>query len=348
MLTLTQATDETRTIIKWILVVIAAVFLVLMMINFGKIAKEMLFPTPPPPPTVTFGKLPPIQFPKNATDQKFSYTLNTISGTLPSFPDRAVIVKIDHSSPNLLALQKTQDRVTKIGFTKTGKAISDILYAWNDPQSPYRKLTFNILTSDFHMTSEIFTDSQILAGSYLPNEQQAKINVSQFLEKLDLLPTEIDDEKTKITLLEIKNLQLTPATSLSKSQIIRVDLFQKDYAKLPVYYPHPPFSTMSFFIGSLDRTSDVVMADFTYQKISSTSATYPIKTAQQAYDELKNGDAYIAAYYGNKSTITIKNIFLGYYLGEAFQEYLMPIVVFEGDDGFFAYVLATQDLWIYK
>ena len=42
----------------------------------------------------------------------------------------------------------------------------------------------------------------------------------------------------------------------------------------------------------------------------------------------------------------IKKIYLAYYLSEQRQNYLMPIVIFEGNNNFYAYVQAVQDEWI--
>ena len=61
---------------------------------------------------------------------------------------------------------------------------------------------------------------------------------------------------------------------------------------------------------------------------------------------MKSQKAYIASYYGGSSNVSIKNIFLGYYIGATKQNYLMPIVIFEGERGFFAYVSAVRDEWI--
>jgi hypothetical protein len=199
------------------------------------------------------------------------------------------------------------------------------------------------------------------------------------LETIELLPKDIDLTKTQtpeknvhyITspqIFSIVNGALVPTTSLSKAQAIRVDIYQKDMEyqlntgiagdggikkldmKIPILYPHPPYSTMSFCIASGANGAQVVAANYVHQDITipevDTEATYPIKTATEAFDELKKGNGYIAAYSGNDSSVLINNVYLAYYLGEEKQDYLMPIIVFEGDGGFFGYVSAVKNDWV--
>jgi hypothetical protein len=45
-------------------------------------------------------------------------------------------------------------------------------------------------------------------------------------------------------------------------------------------------------------------------------------------------------------TVTIRRIYLGYYDSLTPQEFLMPIVVFEGDGGFLGYVQAVTNEWL--
>ena len=68
----------------------------------------------------------------------------------------------------------------------------------------------------------------------------------------------------------------------------------------------------------------------------------------EAFSELQEGKAFIPSNSNNAniSNISIRNVLLGYYMGENRQDYLLPIVVFEGDNNFIAYVSAVKDEWI--
>lgn len=238
-----------------------------------------------------------------------------------------------------------------------------------------RTIIYNIVNQNFSMSSDYLTSLTALNTQNLGTQTTAVSTVQGFLSNVNNFPTDIDLTLTQspdpsITytttpqLFSISAGQLNPTTSLSNAQIIRVDLYQKeiDYSltagqdqdlthfqnfdmKLPILYPHPPYSTMNFLIASGQTSAEVVAANFNHQTINlqpTVQATYPIKTAQQAFIDLQNGKGYIAAYNGTDTQILITNVFLAYYLGTAQQNYLEPIVVFEGQNGFFAYVPAIS------
>lgn len=348
MLTLHQATEKTKVLLKFGGIFLATIFLLLIVFRIGGNLKEHFFPTPLPPPTVSFGKLKDLEFPQNETNKPLTYSLNTLSGTLPKLSDRATVYKIIPPEANILALQKAEGIVQKIGFTDPPTALSESLYQWASQAYLSRKILLNIHSFDFNLSSDFLYNPEVLAAKSLPNENGAIAKAVSFSESLSLFPLDIDKSKTKTTLLTIKNLKPTPTTSLSTANLIRVDFFQKDINKFPIFYPHPSQSTMNVFIASGAVEGQVVEANFYHQNISEIAATYPIKTADEAFLELQKGKAYIASYFGEDKNVIIKDVFLGYYLGEKPQDYLMPIIIFSGDNGFFAYIQAVKDEWIGK
>ena len=85
---------------------------------------------------------------------------------------------------------------------------------------------------------------------------------------------------------------------------------------------------------------------YTYWPIDlSTSATYGLITSDQAWSLLQSGQGYIARYPTSGNTVTVRNIYLGYYDSYDPQTYLQPVFVFEGDNGFLAYVPAVAAPW---
>jgi|GEM_PF-491844 len=357
-------------------------------IRIGILVKNILYPPKIAPPNYAYGVLPALQFPKNATQQQFSYTLNTLSGTLPQFPDRLNIYPVKRPQPNLLNLNNARSKMAALGFTTPdGNTVAEIplgnsWYEW-DMQDPQTAITFkmrmNTVTFDFNLLSNYLPSLTVLEAQNLSDQDNAIQTAQSYLNTLALFPDDIDLTKTQNPnqtvryttypqLFSIQNNTLIPATSLSKAQVIRVDFYQKDISyelntgvqgdnhvmqttkmQLPIVYPNPPYSTMSFWIASGPSAAQVVQADFVHQEIDTTSntdATYGIKTPQEAFDELKAGKAYIASYNGSSSNILINNIYLAYYLGQTQQAYLMPVIVFEGNDNFMAYVSAVENQWV--
>jgi hypothetical protein len=345
MLTLSQATSETRVAFKWGGVILLVFFLIFLIFKIGTALKQTLFPTPPAPPTVSFGKLHSIIFPNNVSDKNYNYSLNTVTGTLPKFQDRINVYKMVSIPPDLLALKKAIDKVSSVGFINPELPISAKVYQWNDSSPLNRSLTMDIFSTDFSLSSTFISDPIVQSALNLPDQTTAINTAQNFLMSMSSFPDDIDITKTKTLLFSINNTTLTSATSFSNSQVIEVDFFQKDIDKLPIYYPKAVGSTMNVLVVGGKDQPQIAQVNFSHQTSSNQSATYPIKTAQDAYNLLREGHGYIASYFGTSMDISIKDIFLAYYIGDKKQDYLLPIAVFEGDHGFFAYVPIITDVW---
>lgn len=350
MATLHKTTEFAKKILKLNAIAVISIIILLVVFRVGTQIKEYFFPTPLPPPTVKFGKLPAFKFPENAADPPaggFAYRLNTLSGQLPTLPTQTHVYKIVKPQPSLLALEKAKEQVAKIDFYSSPTRIQDALYQWANQNTPSKKLLLDITSFNFSLSSDFLFDQDVFSAKNLPDENGAIEKAKNFFQNINF-PQDIDNEKTKTTLLSIAGQELVPATSFSKAQIIRVDFFQKDIDSLSIYYPNPKNSIIYVLIAAGISQPQVVEAKFFHHNISEISATYPIKTAEEAFSELKNKKAYIASYFGSDANIAIKNISLGYYLEDKEQNYLLPIIVFEGNNGFFAYVEALRDEWIGK
>jgi len=348
MLTLNQATSLTKSVAKWSAIIVGSVILLLILVRVGKILKEIIAPTPLPAPTVSFGKLPPIEFPKSSPAQQLNYFIDTVTGTLPKFPDRVKVFKIEKPIPDLLALARTGEKVARAGFFSSSTRVLGNTYQWTDPRSPtLRKINVDIFTLQFSISSAFLSSQAVISGVNLPDPDKAKTIAQDLLLNLSFLYDDLDLGKTKTNLFFIKDSVLVPATSVSTAQVIEIDFFQKDIDKLPVVYPKANNSTINIFVGGGENQPQVIKADFFHQNISSESATYPIKTASDAFLELKNGNAYILSPSNNKD-VSIKNVHLGYYMRDKEQNFLMPVIIFEGDNGFIAYISGVKDEWINK
>ncbi|MBF8250183.1 MAG: hypothetical protein HW400_784, partial [Candidatus Levybacteria bacterium] len=179
------------------------------------------------------------------------------------------------------------------------------------------------------------------------DEINRSIDVAKsFLSSMSLFPQDIDENKNKTTSYSITGSSLVPAPKIPDTKIAKVDFFQKDINNLPIYYDKGISSTISFLVGKENNGLKIVNAHFFHKNISAVSSTYAIKTAGQAFSELQKGKAYIANKPDDTVEFTIKKVFLGYYIGENQQDFLMPVVVFEGSDNFVAYVSAIKDEWI--
>lgn len=300
------------------------------------------------------------------------------------FPDRLNVYPIVKDSAGLLNLKTVESKIKTLGFLDSeskllpGTPLGDGDYEWSDPSGTQKNIVFNIVTFNFTLTSNYVNSNAAREGRTLSTQQAAIQTVQSYLTTLELFPEDIDIEKTKnpdpelnyITFPQLYGISqdgiLTPSTSLLEARVIRVDLYQKNVqyelntgisndkkelqkvkVDLPILYPHPPHSAMNFFVAAGVSDAEVSEAHFFHQKIDlkpEIVGTYPIKSPEEAFEELKAGKAYIAAFAEpGDSQILISKVYLAYYLDEKAQDYLMPIIVFEGQKGFFAYVSAVKE-----
>ena len=243
-MTLHQTIDIARRFLFSVGAVLGAIIVIFLLFRLGIIIKNMIFPPQIQPPTVAYGKLPQIAFPPNVTDTKLTFSLNTITGTLPQFYDRLNIFEIEQRQPNFLNLDKTREKVGQLGFIKDdGTLVPEIkidsaTYQWIHKKNLERKLTFDIITFNFNLESNYLL-SEILKPSRTTLESDAVNKVTSLLNAINLNPPDLDITKTSnkndinlyITtpqLFSVTNGQLVPTKLLSETEVIRVDLYQKD------------------------------------------------------------------------------------------------------------------------
>lgn len=347
MLTLTKASVETKLILKWGLISIIALFVLFFTFKGILFVKEILFPSPPPKPTLVYGKLSKPIFPQGLTNN-FTYSINTIPGTLPVFEPTYKVYRIQYNPPDLLALQRAQKMVGALGFKTTPYQVSSQIYEWTSNVPSQKHLRMNIVYFSFDLTASLSSDPDIVSARSLPTQRDASNIVKDSLDSMGLYYPDIDDTKTKTAFFKFNNNSFSPASSFSQAQIIKVDLFQKDLGDIPILYEKPDTSSMDFIVAGGAEGGQIVGAQFTHQTPSTDFATYPVKTANEAFEELKSGKGYIASYFGDSKNISIRNAFIAYFMGNEIQNFLTPIIVFQGDDGFYAYVSAIRDEWTSK
>lgn len=352
MATLDQVTKTTRKLILIVAILVVALVAFQILLGIGTDIKERFYPTPPPKPTVLFGTIPNVAFPKQDEILKgrLTFTLDTLLDKPLAFPAQMKVYKLASKKPSLLAVQQARKAVATLGFTVGEKALSQTLYQWSDPQEKDRIIQFDVMSKNFTMTSDFYHNKAVLIAKNLPQKMDAQRQVLSFLSRLELTPSDLDLDKTNVSFLTIEGTSLVPTTSLSNAQIVRVDLFQKPIEKTPIIYNVPGQSPINFLIGSFnDFDSRIVEGHFTYQAVESDNfATYPLKTANEMIEETKKGNLYIAQMPDKtKAQITLAKISLAYYANPGVAQYLMPIYILEGD-GFVGYVSAISESWIHQ
>ena len=346
---LAQVASEVRIGLKLLAASFVVVAILFIFFKGGEIVKNLFFPTPPPPPEQKFGNLPEVSFPAQAP-QNFEYRINTLTGRLPSFPEackpyenrlycQLKVYKVKKKEPSLVALKSTRDKLRTIGYTENESKVSEQEYQWTN--SDGKTIHMNILTGNFKIFSNFLSESSESLTLEAVRKKEAFELVSRLLENLDLETEDLDQETSTLTYLKLENGTLIKAQSRNVANFARLDLFQKNLDNHKIYYPGLTESLMYFIIKDGNSLSSLVEASFShFTADSSNSSTYPIKTAEAAFEDLKQGNALVFANDKNVKLIDITDVSLGYYIGGENQEYFLPIVVFKGK-GFTAYVQAV-------
>ncbi len=339
--------------LKWGGISGAGLITLFILFRIGVVLKDIILPPKPILPTVDFGKVPPIPFGDPVITGEFSYTIDTLTGELPALPDRINVYKTVYPPTTLLNADRAKRKAQSINFIDTSGRVLDYttltptVFQWQKEYAGGTKtLTMDIETYDFTVKTGYLSIPNIPNVNYA--DEQAKTTVRDFLNAMGSFPPDVDPTKTRIQFLSVKEGTLVPAPSFSKTQTISVNLFQKNIEEYPMVYPRYPLSTMNFLVaGRNANTEDVIDANFKHIIINTEEpGIYPIKTAQTAFEELEQGKAFMANYYGSKKNIAITDVYLAYFLGEQHQDYVMPVIVFHGDGDFYAFVSAVNDEWI--
>lgn len=304
---------------------------------------KKVFPAPPPPPTVKFGTLTKIPFPDNGITAKLSYTLETPEGGLPTtIPTQAKVFFMPKINPTLLSLDVATEKARAMDFDGTPEQISDTIYRFGTANFP-SILEMNIVTGTFSISYDLVADRSPI-DQKPPVSDVAATRFKAFLTSADILPEDLTGPITH-EFFRLSEGRLAPAISLSESDVIKVNLFRKAYDELPSLTGNPNEANVwGIMSGATTRNQQIIAAEYHYFPVDETQfSTYPIKTPSEAYNELTNGTPFIADLGLNKDggALKIRRIYLAYFDPEVASDFFQPIYVFEGDNGFIAYIPAV-------
>ena len=340
---LTNISITARKVIRYgvyalVLLIVGRIFL-----NAGIKIYKKLFPAPPPEPTVKYGRLSQIPFPDNGIDSSFTYTLETAEGGLPTdLPTQAKVYFMPKISPNLLSLDAAKNKAAALGFSADIQQITDTIYKFKNPDYP-SGLQMNIVTDTFSVSYDLASDASPV-NMTPPIADVASSYFRSFLSGADLLPEDLTGSVTH-DYLKVTDGQLVSALSLSEANFIKINLFRKNYDDLPCVTGNPNQANVWAIISGATRQGQKIIAsEYHYHSVDESQfSTYPIKTPTEAFADLQKGKAFIANVGLNteNSNLKIRHIYLAYFDPDTAVDYFQPIYIFEGDNGFMAYLPAV-------
>lgn len=281
-------------------------------------------------PDTKFGLLPPPNFPSSTVStSNFSYSLDTITGGLPKvgqdpgFEKMIKVYFVTQTFATLLSPDRSEDLAEKFGISLPPNILSETKYQFKNQN---KTLTVNLDNGNF----SYINDSSPSAAISPDDDKKIVSDFQQVLSSLGVLKEDLRIGRSKVILL--KEAQ-TVQVSLWPAPVDKRLIFTADFNQSLVN------ATISGNANSLDNYLNLY---FTYYPIdTSTFATYPLKTAEAAFDDLKNGKGAVVIE-PDKPQVSITSVSLGYFLSENYSPYLQPIYVFEGSN-FVAYVPAINE-----
>ncbi len=345
MITLTDTAKFVRGGIKVFFLLIIGFIGIKISLSLGTAIWRKISPPAPPPPTVAFGTLPKLVFPEKDS-VNLSFDLETIEGRLPKMPSAAKVFLVNQRGINLLSLERATQKAQEMGFEASYEKISETIFRWKTSSIPETILEMNINNGNFFLKYSFENDPEILIQKNLPNEIQAAQEAKAFLQSNNLLSSDLATGSAQVKFFKFQTPNLLEMPSLSQADLVKINLFRSDIDGFAILPPDPSDSLINFtFSGNRQKGKRVIEIDYNYSPIERTIfATYPLLPIEKAWEELKNGNAFIANQ-GNLPKVTIRKVYLAYYDSEEPQNFLQPIYVFQGDQGFLGFYPAIDPSW---
>jgi hypothetical protein len=350
MSSLTETAFYTRRTINWS--IIAVIGYILLRIFWGVLVNVYLtfFPPKAPPPNHAFGNLPAVTFPLTEASPtgQFIFQLQTIEGSVPAASASANVYFMPKKGSNLLALSTAQAFAKRLGFATTPipDAANKNIYRFDDATTQLRHLWYDIVTTNFVIQYDFQRDTGLFLNSKVPSIQEARAEARNLLQTYNLYPEDLTGGEVRVTYYRVSESSLIPVSSQSQADAVKVDFFRPKIAATPIVTGTSEGPISIVLSGSGNAKKRIISFTYAYWPIDyQTVATYALKTSAQAWQELQQGGGYVLKY-PNTPLITVRNIYLAYYDPTIPQTYLQPVFVFEGDDGFIAYVPAVSPEFI--
>ncbi len=339
-MSLTQTAYTSRKIIKFGGIGLITISLLW---TISKIAYKAYLAAHPPyyPPTISYGILPKITFLEKITEPK-TFILELPNDEIPTFSDQARVYIIYRPNTTFLALEEDKKTAANFGFAMKPVEIKPGIYEFRDDVLN-KILTVNVLDGDFKMRYPYLSDQLLLVSEDLPTKDKAIEVALNFLSQGGKLTDDLKNGEKKVTYWKIEDGAIKATESQSQANAVRVDLFREYLNNLRLLSSNYDKTSVSILISGSKMDARKII-EFNFKDISvdrESYSTYPIKTAQEAINSLNTGKYWTAVDVENKEVV-IRRMYLAYFEPNALTNYLQPIYVFEGDNGFVAYVPAIK------
>ena len=212
-----------------------------------------------------------------------------------------------------------------------------------------QRVSIDITNFNFSYQYNFENEPKIFENTIIPSSTEITNKSIDFLKTVGRYPDELAKGKTNIIYLSYdkQNKTLSPVERPQEANSIEIDFYRPDIDGFPMYSPlffnSQNYVVMMFYDGGVK----VLRAQIKFfEKSDEQVGTYPLKTGDVAWEELKNGQGMVASNTKGQTNITIKTMRMGYLDPSVYQDYLQPVYVFLGENNFVGYVPAVAESFL--
>lgn len=325
--------ENIKSLLKWGLVTVVALFgLWLLWLTFS-FTYRVLFPPPPPPPDIAFGKIrQPIVFNSNFSANVF--VLNTPGNVVVTPPRVLTVYEVPPISGEFSSLENAKKIAKSAGLDSDPQQISDNEWRFTNSKNPNRSLKYNIVTNNFVYKYDWNSDTKALEGVFKTNEKTIVNKAQSFLSSFKALKDDLKTGTTRITYWKIIGNDRNQVGSFSEANAVMVEFFRKEIDEKNKFVEvDPNRSQVNAWISPSNSTErQLLELNSTYYAYNlEKKGTYPPKSGNTAFEDLRSGKAFIAVGSDkNFESITINKTSFAYINPSTEQSYLQQVYVFEG------------------
>lgn len=331
-MTLTAVATLTRRLILFFIII--TVLSTAGLIAYRIWYEQRLASIPPPEEKsdTKFGILPKLDLPAaQVSTSNFSYSLDTVSGGLPIFNKNMKVFYSPKSYASFASPEKAVELAQKFDFSTAPEALSETRYLFKDST---RSLIVDLDSGNLSY-QKIATQS---ATASLDEDNKLTVDFKNFLESKGLLKEDLKFGPTKLQYFKLTANQIVGVESRSEAQGAQISIWPtsiqfgpNDNDKIPIITPEFNKSLVNCkVLSSASDLSNYISLDFIFYPVdTSTFATYPIKSSEQAFAELQAGQG-VVLIEPTTPQVSITSVYLAYFQSQNYSPYLQPIFVFEG------------------
>src|SRR3989344_2641200 len=234
MSTLTEAAFVSKKAFFWSVVGISVIIGGLIFLGIGKRIKNALFPPPPAPATVAFGKLPTVELGAGyKAPAGTTFVLDTITGGFGDFGAYAKVFGVRAPEASFGAFERIKTKAESIHFGGTPQEISPGTFRFVDTRDENRILTVDTVSENFTLETDYLVDTDIL-NVRPQSEQEAVDTAVAFFENLGTDLRDFPADKVKVRKLRIDGAILSETPALANTNLIEVNFYRRNLDEVPV------------------------------------------------------------------------------------------------------------------